>query len=276
MKNLYNSQSAFGSLISFKLCICFILILILSIGVVSGQTSSNSSMEARNQTANNASVVGGVHSQLPIPVICTKATPQPIDPVEMNSGIDPYQPNLVRTVHVEKETFACQKLGAPVGDIKYMDVTLVTQISGIDNGREFIFQNWLVNATVCERDLSGEMLTCGSPSIPIIGYNERPVLKQCTEQSPILPLEMNTLFSDDPNSRIPIKSVIAEKHSYTCIVGNSTVPNKIKETILFTFQGQLGQAFTTKFAHVNFQCIKDLSSTTIESCSITFEALPAS
>ena len=232
--------------------------------IAPAQTLMNQHVAAQNDTR---------PVPLPVPVICGKTKDQPIDPVEMNSGIYRPFPNFVETLHVEKEIFACHKLGAPTGSIfKYVDITLFTRIFPLESGATFIPTFWGVNATVCERDLSGDILSCTSPTIPIV--DNPPLLTQCTEQTPILPLEVNTLFSDDLNYSLPLKSVIAEKHSYNCAFGNVTVPNKIKETILFTFNAQVYDPhINMKFSYANIECVKDIRSSKIDSCSQTFEQL---
>lgn len=195
----------------------------------------------------------------PEALISGKATAQPVDPVEMNSVNLQFRlssTNVIgtKTIHAEKQTFACSRINDPIGFVyNYKDLLILTEVTGCMSGESFSPCGMDAKVDVCKRNSTGEILTCYSPPL----RSSAPPMTRCTEQTPVLPLEMNSLVSQDQSdsssSAVPVKSILAEKYSYNCIYGNSQIPNRIKEVITFTFVVEQ-QVFFKVFSHWNRMC----------------------
>jgi hypothetical protein len=233
------------------------MVMLFSVAAVSAQSSINSTKVQGQSSINSTKVQNNL---LPVPILCSKAIPQIEDPVEMdtvNIGA-----GYIKTIYAEKEIFGCQKLREPIGISFYRDITLLLGLVSHDGGPHDIG----AKVTACERDNRGEILSCSSSLVPLT--SKRTAVSGCVEEQPLLPVEMNTVSSNDSGSKYASKSVIAEKHTYKCIFGNSTFPNKIRETLVFTMQG-MDRTRDVGFGSnwfVGVDCFKDIVSTNVQSC----------
>ena len=113
-----------------NLILLFILILALT-GFRLGNPVNADAVEDTHDILAQTNSTGDIHTNLanltvnehtsPLPeaVICSKDTPQPVDPVEMNSVNLHYQLSSIivietKTIHDEKQTFACSRINDPV------------------------------------------------------------------------------------------------------------------------------------------------------------------
>ena len=125
-----------------------------------------------------------------------------------------YTKIVIKTIHAEKDIFSCSRINDPIGSVfRYKDVTIYTEVFGSGTGPEFFPGLTQFKVTVCDRDPSGDLVSCNTPVITALVSN----LTRCSEEKPISPLKMNSLSLNETGKSIPAKSIVSEKHVYKCV-----------------------------------------------------------
>jgi hypothetical protein len=147
----------------------------------------------------------------------------PLDPIEMNSIVIPFESPLVKTIHVEKEVFFCSTEGPPV----IADVSIYTEIIEDANRQEPLQKS--IEVITCMKYLNGTALGCISeqppldlPSLPC----ERPQVQFLP-----FPIEMNSVAVAD--GRLA-KTIMAETEIFTCPDPNYAHHSIFKQVTIFT------------------------------------------
>jgi hypothetical protein len=148
-------------------------------------------------------------------------------------------------------------------------------VLGCEVGESFRPCGGGVEVVVCDRLSTGGIfpqgdISCYSPP-PSTGQSIQTT--RCTEQTlNRLPIEMNTLTPPDKPSlpsHYTVESIVAEKYSYDCIYGNSQIPNRVKEVIIFTFVIEQPLVMTKFGGYMVAECIKDIPSAQQIYCLLT-------
>ncbi len=196
--------------------------------------------------------------------------PNPLDPIEMNTIVIPFEFPLVKTIHLEKEVFLCQQEAAPYNVI--VDVSIYTEI--VENAiREEPVQKSFEVVT-CMKNFNGTILSCMSEQPP----TNVPALPCVIEPAPRpeflhFPIEMNSVVV---NSTI-VKTIMAETEVFNCPNPYSLSHNISKLVTLFTdkfekFNDIEPQPTIEKANHFeSAECVKDEISAEVLGC--TFRAV---
>jgi len=152
---------------------------------------------------------------------CEEDTPQPDDPLSMNTVRNG---NVVKTIHAEKEIFKCL---LDQGDIPVIvDVTTYIELYENINTREVLSASAFV--TNCLKDEgTGAVIGCQSyvPPTTLV-----PTGSDCEEQDEVLiehPQEMNTV-----NKGNIVKTIEAQKEAFECELPDET--EKKVDLVIFT------------------------------------------
>lgn len=152
---------------------------------------------------------------------CDEDTPQPDDPLSMNTVRNG---NIVKTVHAEKEIFKCLLDQGSIPVI--VDVTTYIELYENINTREVLTASAFV--TNCLKiESTGSVIGCQSYVPPTTSV---PTGSNCEEQSEVFiefPQEMNTV-----NKGSIVKTIEAQKEAFECELPNQT--EKKVDLIIFT------------------------------------------
>lgn len=196
--------------------------------------------------------------------------PNPLDPIEMNTIVIPFEFPLVKTIHLEKEVFLCQQDAAPYNVI--VDVSIYTEIVEDAIRQEPVQKSFEV--VTCMKNFNGTVLGCMSeqpptnvPALPcVIEPAPRPEFLQ-------FPIEMNSVVV---NATI-VKTIMSETEVFNCPNPYSSSHNISKLVTLFTekfekFNDIEPQPRIDKTNHFeSAECVKNEISAEVLGC--TFRAV---
>jgi hypothetical protein len=207
-------------------------------------------------------LTGGQPSELK----CIKSKAQPTHPVQMETAIfkAPQAPagNDTKTTHVNEQTYNCIRPGHPP---IYKDLTTYTNIWGHLERSEFIPNATSMLTVNCERNSTGDLLTCGFQD----WNNVYPAMKSCEEETPIPPIQVNTITYGTGLGQL--RTIVSETHTYKCIAGNTNIPDKMKDVVIFTSLYNIGGS---KFNFMTTTCVKDIKTATIDYCNYSQNMYP--
>jgi hypothetical protein len=187
-----------------------------------------------------------------------------LDLREMNSIVILFGIPFVKTIHVEKEVFACDQTVEAEPKSVIVDVSVYTEILEDASRQEPSQKNFEV--ITCMKDFNGTMLGCESTVPP----TDLPSLPCQTPQSSVFlrfPIEMNSVVV--ANGTI-VKTIMAETELFSCapLYKQVTVFTEKFELINFT------QPELTIDKRNNFEtatCVKSILNATVLGCS--FQAI---
>jgi hypothetical protein len=199
------------------------------------------------------------------PVIGCAAISRPdaiqLDLREMNSVVIPFEIPFVKTIHVEKEVFACDGTVEAEPKSVWVDVSVYTEILEDASRQEPSQKSFEV--ITCMKDFNGTMLGCESTVPP----TDLPSLPCQNPRSPPgflrFPIEMNSVVV--ANGTI-VKTIMAETELFIC-------PGVYKHVTVFTEKFELinfTQPELTIDKRNNFEtatCVKSIANATVLGCS---------
>jgi len=152
-------------------------------------------------------------------------------------------------------------IGDPIRTyFKYRDLTTRLELyQNLQGEGEFLPGISVVSTTVCERNSTGDVFSCKVD--PWSSFSQ-PNLKSCFGEIPNPPIKMNSLsYGSEPGDQL--KTVVSETHPYKCTTGNNSIPDKVKDVVLFTSYYDMGWGATNLLVAT---CVKDINTASYNYC----------
>ena len=183
----------------------------------------------------------------------------PLDATDMNTVIIGSK---VKTIHVEKEVFDCQKeITSPPIYTYIVDVSIYIEI--LEDLATFptVAPKKTFEAVTCVKEANtGNLLGCQKSSIP--SSTTLPTVLSCKSNAVYFPIEMNTVVG----SNNTVKTVEAQKEVFNCSQPSALGGEAVKDITIFTeiFENQT-QGILKKTAD-SATCIKDVPKAKVLAC----------